>query len=130
LAQVNDAKKILQRIRNNINGLLTQLAATVVRPDRSEFNTVAQQISSSLEERGLDRALELLQTCLFSDFFSLTSEGASKGNRFLKASEQVGRNEFAQRPSEQDQDDTEPLGTTPDDNLLTGEELMEDEEQL
>lgn len=130
LAQISDAKKVLQSIRDNVNNLLTQLTATIVRTDRSEFNSVAQQIASSLEERGLDRALELLQTCLFSDFFALTSEGASKGNRFLKASEQVGRNEFAQRPSEQDQDDTEPLGTTPDDNLLTGDELMEDEEQI
>ncbi len=130
LAQINDSKRVLQRVRNNIDALLTQLSATVVRSDRSEFNSVAKQISASLEERGLDRALELLQTCLFSDFFSLTSEGASKGNRFLKASEQVGRNEFAQRPSEQDQDDTEPLGTTPDENILTGDELMENEEQL
>lgn len=130
LAQVNDAKKGLQKVRDNVNNLLTKLSSTVVRSDRSEFNSVAQQISSSLEERGLDKALELLQSCLFSTFFGLTNEGASKGNRFLKASAQVGRNELSQPMAEQDQDDTEPLGTTPDENLLTGEELMEDEEQI
>jgi hypothetical protein len=74
--------------------------------------------------------LELLQGCQFSDFFALSSDGASKGTRFLKATEEVGRNEFAQPPSEQDQNDVEPLGTTPDSNLLPGEELMEDEEQI
>lgn len=130
LAQINDAKKGLQKVRDNVNNLLIKLSSIVVRSDRSEFNSVAQQISSSLEERGLDKALELLQSCLFSTFFGLTNEGASKGNRFLKASEQVGRNEFAKPMAEQDQDDTEPLGTTPDENLLTGEELMEDEEQI
>jgi hypothetical protein len=130
LAQINDAKRILQEVRDKVDDLFDQLSSTVVRTDRSEFDFVTKQISASLEERGLDRALELLQSCQFAEFFSLTSEGASKGNRFLKATEQVGRNEFAQRPSEQDQDDTEPMGTTPDENLLPGEELLENEEQL
>jgi hypothetical protein len=130
LAQINDAKRILQEILGNVDDLLTQLAATVVRPDRSEFDSVAKRISASLEERGLDKALELLQGCQFSDFFTTSSDGASKGTRFLKASEEVGRNEFAQQPAEQDQNDVEPLGTTPDSNLLPGEELMEDEEQI
>lgn len=130
LAQINDAKKGLQKIRDNVNDLLTELSSTVVRTDRSQFNSVAQKISTSLEERGLDKGLELLQGCLFSTFFSLNNEGASKGNRFLKATEQVGRNELAQPTADQDQNDTEPLGTTPDSNLLTGEELMEDEAQI
>lgn len=129
LAQINDAKRVLQRILDNVSNLLTQLTDTVVRSDRSEFDSVAQRISASLEERGLDKALELLQGCQFSDFFALSSDGASKGTRFLRASENVGRNEFAQPPAEQDQNDVEPLGTTPDENLLPGEELMEDEEQ-
>lgn len=129
LAQINDAKRVLQRILDNVGNLLTQLTDVVVRSDRSEFNPIAQQISASLEERGLDKALELLQGCQFSDFFALSSDGASKGTRFLKASENVGRNEFAQPPADQDQNDVEPLGTTPDENLLPGEELMEDEEQ-
>lgn len=129
LAQVNDAKRVLQRILDNVSNLLTQLTDTVVRSDRSEFDSVAQQVSASLEERGLDKALELLQGGQFSDFFAITSDSASKGTRFLKAAGDVGRNEFAQPPADQDQNDVEPLGTTPDENLLPGEELMEDEEQ-
>lgn len=129
LAQVNDARRVLQRILDNVSNLLIQLTDTVVRSDRSEFDPVAQQISSALEERGLDKALELLQGCQFSDFFALSSDGSSKGTRFLRATENVGRNEFAQQPAEQDQNDVEPLGTTPGENLLPEDELMEDEEQ-
>jgi hypothetical protein len=129
LAQINDAKRVLQEILDNVDDMLAKLTQAVVRSDRSEFEPIAKQISASLEERGLDKALELLQGCQFSDFFTLTGDGASKGTRFLKATEQVGRNEFAQPPAEQDQNDVEPLGTTPDENLLPGDELMEDEEQ-
>lgn len=129
LAQINDAKRVLQGILDNLDALLTQLAGTVVRADRTEFDLVSRQIAASLEERGLDKALELLQGCQFSDFFALSSDGASKGTRFLKAAGDVGRNELAQQPAEQDQNDVEPLGTTPDENLLPGEELLEDEEQ-
>ncbi len=130
LAQINDAKKVLQEVLGKINDLLSKLTSAVVRTDRTEFDSIANQISASLEERGLDKALELLQSCQFSEFFSLTSDGASKGTRFLKASEEVGRNEFAIPAAEQDQNDVEPLGTTPDNNLLSGEELMENEEQI
>lgn len=130
LAQINDAKRVLQSIRDRVNGLVTRLSETAVRDDRTEFGTVAVQITSALEERGLDRALELLESCQFSAFFALTKEEASKGSRFLKASEQVGRNDLAQTTIEQDQDDLEPKGSSPDENLLPGEELLEDEEQL
>lgn len=129
LAQINDAVKVIQAIQVKVNDLLTRLTNTVVRPDRSEFETVATQITASLVERGLDRSLELLQSCQFSSFFSITNEEASKGTRFLKASEQVGRNELAQTTAEQDIPDVDPKGTTPDQNLLPGEELLENEEQ-
>lgn len=129
LAQTNDAKIVLQRILDNINDLFDRLASVIARSDRSEFDSIARQISATLEERGLDKALELLQSCQFSDFFALSSDGASKGTRFLKAAEDVGRNEFAQPPAEQDQNDVEPLGTTPSEDILPGEELLEDEEQ-
>lgn len=129
LAQINDAKLTLQRILTTIDNLLGNLSSAVVRADRSEFDQIAQQISATLEERGFDKALELLQSCQFSDFFVISNDGASKGTRFLKATEDVGRNEFAQPPAEQDQHDVEPLGTTPDNDILSGEELLEDEEQ-
>ncbi len=130
LAQLNDAKGVLEDIQDTLESLRTTLSETVVRIDQTEFGEVARQIIAALEERGLDRALELLQTGQFAEFFGLTREEASKGNRFLKASEQVGRNDFAQTTIEQDLDDLEPKGSTPDENLLPGEELLEDEEQL
>ncbi len=129
LAQTNDARITLRIILDKLDDLLTTLSNTIVRSDRIEFDKISQQISSALEERGLDKALELLQNCQFSDFFALSSDGASKGTRFLKATENVGRNEFAQPPAEQDQHDVEPTGTTPDKDILPGEELLEDEEQ-
>lgn len=129
LAQINDAQRGLQAILLNIANLLASLTTAVVRIDRMQFDSISQQIIASLGERGLDKALELLQSCQFSNFFSLTSDGASKSTRFLTATENVGRNEFSQPTSEQDQNDSEPLGTTPSDKLLTGEELLEGEEQ-
>lgn len=130
LAQISDAIRSIEAIKDKVTELHDILAATVVRSDRSEFEAVAQQITAALEERGLDRALELLQSCQFSAFFSLTMEEASKGSRFLKASEEVGRNDLAQTTAEQDIDESEPKGTTSDENLLPGEELLEDEEQI
>jgi hypothetical protein len=129
LAQINDATKGVQAIQTKVTNLQTKLASVVIRSDRAEFEAVATQIMDALEERGLDRALELLQSCQFSAFFGLTSEVASKGTRFLKASEQVGSNELAQSTSEQDMPEIDPKATTPDQNLLPGEELLEDEEQ-
>lgn len=130
LAQINDAKRVLEDMQEKVEDLLDELSSTSVRDDRTEFGEVAKQITAALEERGLDRALELLQSGQFAEFFALTRVEASKGSRFLKASEEVGRNEFALTTIEQDLDDLEPKGSTPDENLLPGEELLEDEEQL
>lgn len=129
LAQTNDALKTLTGIQTKVNNLLTALSNVVVRPDRSEFESIATQIIAALQERGLDRGLDLLQACQFSDFFNLTPDDASKGSRFLKASEQVGRNDLGSTTSEQDKTDLKPKATTPDQNLLPGEDLLEDEEQ-
>ncbi len=129
-AQIADANRSIEAIQEMVTELRDALAATVVRTDRSEFEAIALQITASLEERGLDRSLDLLQSCQFSNFFSLTKEEASKGSRFLKASEEVGRNDLAVTTAEQDQDDIEPKGTTSDDNLLPGEDLLENEEQI
>lgn len=129
LAQISDAERSIGIIQDRVTGLLNALSSVVVRSDRSEFETQALQITAALEERGLDRSLDLLQSCQFSSFFSLTMEEASKGSRFLKASEEVGRNDLAQTTAEQDIDDGEPKGTTSDENLLPGQELLEDEEQ-
>ncbi len=129
-AQIADAVRAINSIKDNVTGLLNALSGVVVRPDRSEFEAQALQIIAALEERGLDRSLDLLQSCQFSAFFAVTMEEAAKGTRFLKASEEVGRNDLAVTTAEQDQDELEPKGTTSIENLLPGEELMEDEEQL
>lgn len=130
LAQIADAERAIEIIQERVSDLQSALADITVRSDRSEFNAVSDQITSSLEERGLDRALDLLQSCQFSGFFALTMEQASKGTHFLKASEEVGRNDLAQTTVEQEQEPLGPKGTTSDENLLPGEELMEDEEQV
>lgn len=130
LAQISEAKIALAAIRAKVDDLFTKLSSIIVRSDRFEFDSVAKQIAASLEERGLDRGLELLQSCQFLEFFSLTSDTASKGNRFLKASADVGRNDLASTTIEENQDDPPPLSGPSDENLLPGEELLEDEEQL
>lgn len=129
LAQISDAVRSIEAIQTRVTDLFEALEAIVVRSDRSEFEAKSLQVTAALEERGLDRSLELLQSCQFSSFFALTMEEASKGSRFLKASEEVGRNDLALTTAEQDIDDSESKGTTPDENLLPGEELLEDEEQ-
>lgn len=127
-AQTADAKKTIQAVQTKVTNLLSLLSGTVIDPAQTEFSAISTQISASLEERGIDRGLDLLQAGQFSAFFALTSEDASKGTRFLKASEQVGRNELATTTAEQNLPDVDPKGTTPDSNLLPGQNLLEDEE--
>lgn len=130
LAQISDAKKALVDLKVKIQNLLSSLESVIVRDDQKEFQTVASRISTSLEERGLDRGLELLQYAKFSDFFALTGTDASKSSRFLKATEQVGRNELSTTAAEQDIKDLVPKASTPDNSIITGNDPMEDEEQL
>jgi hypothetical protein len=129
-AQISDANNVITSIQTKIQSLLAILQNTVVRDDRVEFGPIADQITASLEERSIDRGLDLLHACQFSAFFALTREDASKGSRLLKASEILGQTDLASTTIEQDIPDLKPTGTTPDNNLLNGMNLPEDEEQV
>lgn len=129
LAQVNDAKSGLQEVRARLDTLRTDLMAVTVREDQTEFVTVARSIIASLEERGLDRAVDLLAEGSFSSFFSLTSEIASKSSRFMKAIEEVGRNDFPSQTIEGRIRDLEAKGTTPSD-AVSSVSLSDDGEDI
>lgn len=123
-AQIGDARRVLEDIETRLGNLLAFLQTVVVRTDRSEFSSVASQILSSLEERGLDRAQELLSSGQFSVFFSLTSANASKSNRLLTAMETVAIQDLPVSTLEVDiDDDQKPRGTNPDSSVLDLAEL-------
>jgi len=123
-AQINDAGHILQKISDHLQALLSLLSSIVVRTDRSQFANIANQILSSLEERGLDRAQELLSSGQFSLFFSLDSSNSSKSNRLLTAMEIVAKQDLPVSTLEVDIDDDQtPRGTNPDSTALAGAEL-------
>ena len=105
-------------------------AAEVVREDRTSFGAVAAKITASLQERSLDRSLDLLQSGQFSVFFGVDSQSASGSSHFMKTIEEVGRNDYSTTTAEEDIADLEPRATTPDDDVLPGEELSENEEPL
>jgi hypothetical protein len=130
LAQVNDAVRVLTDVKDRLEELLALLQGVVVRDDRTSFGAVAAQIVASLQERGLDRSLELLQSGQFSVFFGVDSQSASASSRFMTAIETVGRNDYAQTTIEEDIPDLEPKAATPDDDVLPGEELSENEEPV
>ena len=130
LAQINDAKRALNQIRDRLQGLLDTISPIVVSRDKNEFLGLVNNIVLSLEERGLDRALDLLRQGAFSQFFSLDNAVASKSSRLLKAIEEVGRKDFPVTSVEEDQEDSIPVPSTPDDDLLPGEELSEREEDF
>lgn len=123
-AQINEANQVLQDIVTRLQSLLSFLDSIVVRLDQSQFSNIATQIFSSLEERGLDRAQELLSSGQFSSFFSLDSSNASKSNRLLTAMENVARQDLPISTLEVDIDDDQtPRGTNPDSTTLAGAEL-------
>lgn len=130
LAQVNDATRSLNDIRDRLRELLELLQDSIIRDDRTSFNSVADKIISSLQERGLDRSLELLQSGQFSRFFEIDKQSASTGSQFLKTIEEVGRNDYSTTSIEEDIPDLIPKGSTPENDLLSGEELTEKEGQL
>ncbi len=129
-AQVNDAKRALSSVQTKLQNLLSVLDGITVRPERSEFNDVAEQVVFALEERGLDRAIDLLTTGQFSTFFSLDKETSAKSSRLLKAMELVGQNDLPVSFREVDIDDDQThAGENPDTSVLTDFEL-EDEDTL
>lgn len=121
-AQLADARKFLTKLRGrfiatNGSGLLDILTAIVVRDDHSKLASDAKKLLSALEERGLDRAGELLTSAKFSEFFSLTVETASRGTRFMKAVEDVMNNNFSTSIIEREQQDGIPSGQIPDNTV-------------
>lgn len=118
-AQINDALRLLDDIRVRLVDLQSILDGVTVRPDRSSFFETAQKILFSLEERGLDRARELISTGRFSQFFSLSQEKASKASRFMKSMEDVVTTDIPLSTIEQDIDDgVRPSGDNPQDTVL------------
>lgn len=130
LAQVNDALREIQDIRNRLQDLLSLLQAVTVRDDRTSYGTVASKIISSLEERGLDRSLGLLLKGQFSTFFSLDGQTAASSSNLLTNIEKVGRNDYSQVTAEEDIAELEPTGSTANNDILPGEELNESQEPL
>jgi hypothetical protein len=130
LAQINDAKKILNAVRDRLVTMRDIVADIVVSRERNEFAGLVDNILLSLEERGLDRASDLLRQGAFSSFFSLSNTEASKSSRFLKSIEEVGRKDFPVTAVEEDQRDVRPVATTPDDSILFGEELSQRDEDF
>jgi len=111
LAQVNDALRAFQVIKTRLSNLFTQLSSIVISEAQEPADATAQSILKTLEERGLDRAQDLLTQCLFSDFFGLTSEDASKSTRFMKSMETVVTTDLPTSTVEE---------YLPDGNLLAG----------
>ena len=126
-AQINDALRSLNRVRDKLtnddeDGLLDILDSIVVRPDRSQYSSLSDKIIKSLEERGLDRAIELISSGRFSDFFALTKNVASKSSRLMRAMEESMLNDVPVSFIEEDVDeDARPTGVNYDDVLLDRE---------
>lgn len=120
-AQINDAKTAIQNVLNKLTGsyaLLQVLQAAAVRDDQTNFLDISNTISQTLEERGLDRAEDLLMRGLFPDFFNLTVEAASTAGHFLNAMEQIGQNDLSSTTVEADMADGNPVqGTGPETTL-------------
>lgn len=112
LAQVNDALRAFGIIKTRLSGLFDDLSAIVVSDSQQPANAVMQSILRTLEERGFDRAQDLLSQCRFSEFFGLTSETVSKSTTFMKSMEITIRSDFDTSTVEEDM---------PDGNLLQGE---------
>jgi hypothetical protein len=126
-AQTGDARRALEDVQTRLETLLALLDSYTARADRSEFDGVAEQVMSVLEERGMDRAQELLATGRFSQFFSLSKETSSKSSRLLKAMEDVARQDLPVSITEVDiDDDQHEAGENPDTSVLTGFELEDD----
>lgn len=124
-AQIGDARRAIQDVDTRLQSLLDFLTTFSIRPDQSQFASTASQILSSLEERGLDRAQDLLSSGQFSMFFALDSTNSSKSNRLLTAMENVANQDLPVSTLEVDiDDDVTPRGTNPDSNVLAGAELQ------
>ncbi len=123
LSQIGDARRVFSALRLKLtnppsSGLLEALQAVVIREDQLAVGKTTETLLSSLEERGLDWGVELLQRAKFSSFFAVTKEGAARSSRFMLAIEQVGRTDLAQSTLEEDLPQGNVLqGSNPDTTL-------------
>lgn len=126
-AQINDALRVLNGIREKLTngngtGILDVLDAVVVRPDRSQYSSLSEKVIKSLEERGLDRAVDLISSGRFSDFFSLNKSVASRSTRIMRAMEESMSNDVPVSYIEEDVDqDARFTGSSRDDVILDRE---------
>lgn len=127
-AQINDALRLLRKIRKKLVRVRDALDAMVVRDDRNGSKRRADRIIEALEQRGLDRAKDLLSTGEFTKFFDLDKTNASRGNRFMTAMSSVVNNDLPLTTIESDMaDDDRPSGENPDDNILDDRESLADD---
>lgn len=121
-AQINDARRVLNRIRTDLVDLLSALDSVQIREDRTQFTDISNKILNSLEERGLDRAQELVTTCRFSEFFSLNKNNASRSSRLLQSMEDLMQNDIPISTNEEDIEDGPRVeGSNPADPLEDAE---------
>lgn len=135
-AQSNDALRVLNRVRDKLTdlvngGVLEALEAIVVRIDQSSFLSQADVLTQSLEERGLDKAGELLSTGRFSEFFALTKSSASRASKLLLSMESfVSKDIPISYNEELIDDDNPPVGSNPNQNALDDVEPNDINERL
>lgn len=122
LAQVNDARRVISNLRQRLLNLKTALSRPqyVVREEYQQDLNTLRQLISGLQERNLDRAIEMLKRGSFGQFFGLENDGASKGSRFMKAMEEVGRNELSTTTRENEMEEQSNVAVSPDDNVYAG----------
>jgi hypothetical protein len=118
MAQINDARRVLEDLLTRLSELESLLLGYVVPDGSQQFLPVLKQLISGLEERNLDRAIELLKRGRFTEFFGLTRDNASKGSRFMSAMEDVGKNELWTTTRQNEMQETQDVAVTPDDHVL------------
>lgn len=121
LAQTNDALVVLNAIKARLTLFLAILSSISVRDDRSQFSSLARDLTDGLTERGLDRGVVILSSAQFSTFFAVSKDAASRSSRFLLAMNTVVQTDFPPTLVEQDMDDgTRAAGSNPNTDVLPG----------
>jgi hypothetical protein len=117
-AQVADAQRTLRDMKTRLTSLRDLLASYFLDEARQQYADTVKDLLNGFEERSLDYAVELLSRGLFSQFFALDKDGASKGSRFMAAIEDVGRNELTFPTSEDEQSDRNSVPLNPYEKIV------------
>lgn len=122
-AQISDATNLIKALRTKVQSFLSILQGITVREDQTQFGQDADDLLNSLQERNLDRAIDLLKEGDFVTFFGLTKDTASKAVRFLSAIETVGQADLPSPFTDaNDAGKPELLGSNPN-NIIPDQEL-------